>query len=143
MVDVFTPQERSRIMSMIRGKDTKPEKVVRSIVHRLGYRFRLYRRDLPGTPDLVLPRWRAVVFVHGCFWHMHSCKRGTSTPKKNAARWRLKREGNRKRDRRTVTALKRDGWRVVVIWECDLRRHRIQKVIDRLLAIREACMPLR
>ena len=121
MTDVFQPDERSRIMSLIQGKNTKPERIVRSIVHRLGYRFRLHRRDLPGTPDLVLPKLRSVIFVHGCFWHMHSCHKGRRTPVTNRKFWQEKRSANASRDRRAVRRLRRAGWRVLVVWECQLR----------------------
>src|SRR5258706_12941421 len=120
MADVFAAAERSRIMSLIRGKDTKPEKIVRSLAHRLGCRFRLCRRDLPGTPDLVFPKLRRIIFVHGCFWHMHSCRKGRSTPANNRAFWHRKRTGNTARDRRDVAKLRRAGWRVLTLWECQV-----------------------
>ena len=129
-------------MSAIRGKDTTPERIVRSVLHRLGFRFALHRADLPGKPDIVMPARRAVVFVHGCHWHMHGCKRGRSTPVTNAAFWRAKRESNRKRDRKNAGALRRAGWKVVVVWECELKPSKIGRVIERLLAIREADEPL-
>jgi len=105
-------------MAAIRGKDTAPERIVRSILHRLGCRFALHRADLAGKPDIVMPARRAIVFVHGCYWHMHTCKRGRSTPATNAAFWRAKRTMNRDRDRRTLAKLRRAGWRVLVVWEC-------------------------
>lgn len=108
-------------MAAIRGRDTGPERRVRSMVHALGYRFRLYRRDLPGTPDLVFPRLRAIVFVHGCFWHAHRCRAGRSDPKTNAAFWKAKRTRNRERDRAAARALRRRGWLVLTVWECELR----------------------
>jgi DNA mismatch endonuclease (patch repair protein) len=112
-----------------------PERTVRSVLHRLGFRFALHRADLPGKPDIVMPARRAVVFVHGCYWHMHGCKRGRSTPVTNAAFWRTKRESNRMRDRRNVKALRRAGWWVVVVWECELKPAKIGRVIERLHAI--------
>lgn len=108
-------------MAAIRGKDTKPELIVRSIAHRLGFRFRLHATDLPGKPDLVFRSRHAVVFVHGCYWHAHTCKRGRSTPATNAAFWRTKRSVNRARDRRARAALRRAGWRVLIVWECQTR----------------------
>ncbi len=120
MADPFTSENRSRIMGLIRDRDTKPERVVRGIAHRLGYRFRLNRRDLPGTPDLVFPRLRKVVFVHGCFWHRHSCRRGRSTPVNNARFWLRKLEGNAARDHRALAKLRRSGWAVLTLWECQL-----------------------
>ena len=120
MVDVHTKQQRSYNMSRIKGKDTKPEMVIRSLVHRLGYRFRLHRKDLPGKPDLVLPRHKKVIFVHGCYWHLHNCKYGRVAPKTNAIFWKDKREGNKERDRKNIAALKKLGWGVLVIWECQI-----------------------
>lgn len=118
MVDVHSPQQRSYNMSRIRGKDTRPEMIVRSLVHQMGFRFRLHRKDLPGKPDLVLPRHERVIFVHGCFWHMHRCRYGRVTPKTNAEFWQAKREGNVARDRRNRRKLKAAGWQVLTIWEC-------------------------
>jgi DNA mismatch endonuclease (patch repair protein) len=106
-------------MSAIRGKDTKPELVVRRIVHGFGFRFRLHRRDLPGVPDLVFPRWKKIIFVHGCYWHMHNCRWGCVTPKTNAAFWRAKRAGNVERDTRNSRNLKELGWKVLIVWECE------------------------
>lgn len=107
-------------MSRIRSADTKPEIAVRSLLHRMGYRFRLHRRDLPGTPDIVLPGRAAAIFVHGCFWHGHACKR-SKMPKSRQDYWVEKIEGNRRRDARKRRALKALGWRVVVVWECELK----------------------
>lgn len=108
-------------MSRIRGVDTKPEIVVRRVAHAMGYRFRLHSRNLPGRPDLVFARRRAVLFVHGCFWHMHDCPFGRVTPKTNADFWAAKREGNARRDRRVLQQLRKLGWRCSVIWECQTR----------------------
>ncbi len=120
--DVFTPQQRSSVMRAVKGNDTVPEMMVRRAVHAMGARFRLHRRDLPGAPDLVLARHRIVIFVHGCFWHGHDCARGARAPQHNAAYWRDKIARNRARDTRNVGALEAAGWRVIVVWECDLRR---------------------
>lgn len=134
MTDVLLPRQRSYCMSRIRGKNTKPEMVVRRMAHAMGYRFRLHRRDLPGTPDLVFPRLRAVVFVHGCFWHIHRCRFGRVEPKANRVFWRTKREGNRRRDRQRGGQLKRQGWRVLTIWECELREpDRVAQRLDSFL----------
>lgn len=108
-------------MSRIRGTNTKPELAVRSLLHRMGYRFRLHRKDLPGTPDIVLPGRGTVVFVHGCFWHGHACKR-TKMPKSRVEYWAGKIEANRRRDARKRRKLKALGWNVVIIWECELKR---------------------
>jgi len=121
MADVLTPEQRSRNMSSIRGKDTRPEKIVRSLLHRLGYRFRLHRRDLPGKPDLVFPSRRKVVFVHGCFWHMHNCRWGKVTPATNAEFWQTKRKGNCDRDRKVMKLLSAAGWKAFAVWECQTR----------------------
>ena len=118
MPDVLTPAQRRLCMSRIRSRDTKPELVVRSLVHRMGYRFRLHRKDLPGKPDLVFPKLCKVPFVHGCFWHMHRCRYGRVKPKTNARFWEEKRRGNVARDRRSRRALRRLGWDLLVIWEC-------------------------
>lgn len=118
MADVHTSRQRSYNMSRIRSRDTKPEMIVRSIVHQMGFRFRLHRKDLAGKPDLVLPRHHKVIFVHGCFWHMHRCRYGRVTPKTNADFWQTKRTGNVARDRRNLRSLRRDGWKVLVVWEC-------------------------
>ena len=118
----LSKKQRSYCMSQIKGKNTKPEVIVRQLVHGLGYRFRLHRKDLPGKPDLVLPRHRKIIFVHGCFWHKHTCKKGKSTPATNAEFWEKKRTGNRDRDRRNIRELKKMGWEVLVVWECWIKR---------------------
>lgn len=119
MMDRISKEHRSWNMSRIRGRDTKPEKVVRSMLHRMGYRFRLHRRDLPGRPDIVLPKYRTVIFVHGCFWHRHGGCLFAYTPKSRREFWQQKFRANRLRDRRSDAALTRLGWRVLVIWECE------------------------
>jgi DNA mismatch endonuclease, patch repair protein len=112
---------RSRNMAAIRGRDTSPELKVRSLLHRLGYRFRLHRRDLPGSPDIVLPKYRTLVFVHGCFWHRHPGCSHTTTPKTRADFWARKFEQNEERDHRQQRQLREMGWSVMVVWECELR----------------------
>lgn len=121
MADVHTREQRSRNMAAIRSKDTKPEMQVRRIAHGLGYRFRLHRRDLPGTPDLVFPRLRKIIEGRGCYWHMHDCKYGRVTPKTNAEFWQVKRCGNVERDRRNASELDALGWQMLVIWECETK----------------------
>ena len=118
--DIVTPEVRSRMMSGIRGKNTKPEITVRSALHRLGFRFRLHARDLPGKPDLVFRKHRAVIFVHGCFWHGHDCHL-FRWPATRPDFWRSKINGNIARDRDSRSALSDRGWRVAVVWECALR----------------------
>lgn len=107
-------------MRAVRSENTGPERTLRSLLHGLGFRFRLHRVDLPGKPDLVLPKWRACVFVHGCFWHGHDCARGSRVPKANRQYWLAKVERNRARDGRVRRDLKRLGWRVITIWECKI-----------------------
>ena len=118
MVDSLSRKHRSWNMSRIRSRDTGPELLVRSALHRAGYRFRLHSKDLPGRPDIVLPKYHTVVFVHGCFWHRHKGCRFAYSPKSRVAFWNNKFRGNIERDRRTSTALRKLGWRVVTVWEC-------------------------
>lgn len=119
-MDIVDRATRSRMMSGIRGSNTKPEVTVRSFLHRQGFRFRLHTRVLPGRPDIVLPRFRTAVFVHGCFWHRHRGCRFAYTPKSNLPFWQAKFDGNVERDRRKVRELRKLGWRVEVIWECQV-----------------------
>ena len=121
MTDTLTPEERSKRMSRIRSRDTKPELALRSALHRLGFRFRVNVRDLPGKPDIVLPKYRTVIFVHGCFWHRHEGCKIASTPKSNTAFWKEKFERNVARDRSAATKLAELGWKVIVAWECELK----------------------
>ncbi len=121
MVEKISPEIRSRMMSGIRCRDTQPEMTVRSYLHRSGFRFRLHRRGLPGKPDVVLPRWNAVVFVHGCFWHGHAGCRYFKLPKTREEFWATKIEANLRRDSLAVQRLLEMGWRVAVVWECALR----------------------
>ena len=122
MTDVVDPATRSRMMSGIRGKDTRPEVLVRKALHARGFRFRLHVKDLPGKPDIVLPKFRAVIFVHGCFWHGHDC-RYFKVPQTRTGFWLDKIGKNQERDRRQVEKLVQQGWRVLVIWECATREH--------------------
>jgi len=121
MADIVDKSTRSRLMSGIRSKNTQPELVVRSALHMTGCRFRLHRSDLPGRPDLVLPKYRVTVFVHGCFWHRHPGCRLTYMPKSRIAFWRRKFQENIQRDRKVMSALSKLGWRTIVIWECETR----------------------
>ncbi|RWM32604.1 MAG: DNA mismatch endonuclease Vsr [Mesorhizobium sp.] len=117
---MVTDPDRSRVMSLVKSRDTKPELVVRRLVHSMGYRFRLHRTDLPGKPDIVFPGRKAIVMVNGCFWHGHDCKRGARQPKANSEYWKAKVSRNVSRDARVVEALNLAGWRVLTVWECDL-----------------------
>ena len=134
MPDVFSKAKRSWIMSRVKGRDTKPEMVVRSVVHRMGFRFRLHRRDLPGNPDVVLPRYHEVIFVHGCFWHGHrGCPR-SKRPTTNEEFWSKKLDGNIKRDRRFRRVLRETGWKVLVVWECETRKpDKLLRKLERFL----------
>lgn len=131
MPDTFTPAERSRIMAAVKSRDTTPEMVVRRLVHGLGYRYRLHARDLPGTPDLVLPRHRKIINVCGCFWHLHGCPR-CRIPSSRRDYWVAKLERNAARDRRVNRVLRRAGWSVLVVWECQTRRKRLDSLEHRV-----------
>ena len=121
MADTLTPAQRSRCMAAIRSKNTGPEMLVRRLVHRLGYRYRLHVRGLPGTPDMVLPRHRKIIEVRGCFWHGHHCGAFT-LPATRRKFWKAKFERNLQRDRLNLRRLRRAGWRVLVLWECEVNR---------------------
>lgn len=116
----MTSEQRSRTMRAVKGHDTKPEIAVRRLLHRMGYRYRLHRKDLPGKPDIVFGPRRKVIFVHGCFWHGHSCKRGSRLPKTNAEYWKSKIARNVKRDSQQLDALAVLGWAGLTLWECEL-----------------------
>ena len=121
MSDTMTPAQRHDCMSHVRSRNTKPEKVVRDALWRKGYRYRLNDRRLPGTPDLVLPKYRAVIFINGCFWHGHDCARGARVPKNNRDYWVTKIARNVERDRKNHAALSALGWSVLILWECGIR----------------------
>lgn len=135
-MDTLTPKERSERMSRVRGRDTKPEMIVRRLAHAMGYRYRLHRRDLPGAPDLVFPSRRKVILVHGCFWHRHSdpsC-RLARLPKSKLDFWATKLENNRKRDEANLARLNDLGWDALIIWECQTRdREAVQARIGEFL----------
>ena len=123
MADVFAPQKRSEIMSKVHSSNTTPEVLIRKLLHSLGYRFRLHRRDLPGNPDIVLPKYETVIFVHGCFWHgCPTCKRAQKRPKSHAEYWEKKLNRTIERDRENISKLKQMGWRVLVVWECETKK---------------------
>jgi DNA mismatch endonuclease (patch repair protein) len=121
VTDVYSPQKRSAVMRRVKGRDTTPELTVRRALTALGARYRLHRADLPGKPDIVMPGRRLALFVHGCFWHGHDCARGARIPKQNRDYWLGKVARNRARDERSREALAVLGWRVEIIWECDLK----------------------
>ena len=121
MSDTVEREQRSRIMSRVGGKNTKPELHVRFLLHRMGFRFRLHRRDLPGRPDIVLPRHRKVIFVHGCFWHGHEGCRRSARPTSNVDFWNRKLDRNIERDRKAVDDLRSLGWKTLIVWECETK----------------------
>jgi DNA mismatch endonuclease (patch repair protein) len=133
-MDNLNPSDRSYRMSLIRAKDTRPEMVVRQMAHRLGYRFRLHDSSLPGRPDLVFPRLGKIIFVHGCFWHRHPGCRLARLPKSKLDFWVPKLNGNRVRDLGNIEKLRRDGWRIKIVWECQTQRlQQLQKTLERFL----------
>jgi DNA mismatch endonuclease, patch repair protein len=143
-MDSVGPERRSEIMGLVLAKNTRPEIAVRKLLHKLGYRFRLHRKDLPGNPDIVLARWRTAVFIHGCFWHRHEGCPNTRTPKSKIDFWTSKFDENIRRDRSVRERLEALGWRVLVIWECELKdpaalAERIRRFFESL----GRCVPLR
>jgi len=141
-MDRISRAERSAMMSRIRSKNTKPERAVRSCIHRLGFRFRLHDRSLPGAPDIVLPRFRAVIQVHGCFWHRHRGCRFAYNPKSRTEFWAEKFRSNVKRDRKDVASIRRLGWRVLTVWECQTKDlARVDKRVLRFLGSRKRISP--
>lgn len=121
MADNLTKEQRKRNMTAIKSRHTKPEMIVRSLLHRLGFRFRLHYQKLPGKPDIVLPKHKKIILVHGCFWHMHDCKRGNVTPKTNIEYWQNKRFRNVERDKENLSLYKSSGWKTLTIWECEVK----------------------
>ena len=131
-MDVHTQEQRRRNMSAIKGKDTKPEMTVRRLVHRLGYRYALHRKDLPGSPDLVFVSRRKIIFVHSCYWHMHNCRLGQVVTATRTEFWQGKRQANVRRDSMSELALARKGWDILVVWECETKAPAL--LADRLTA---------
>jgi DNA mismatch endonuclease (patch repair protein) len=133
--DVFTPEQRSAVMRKVPAKNSSAEIAVRRLLTGMGLRYRLHRKDLPGSPDVAIPGRRLAVFVHGCFWHGHDCRRGARAPKANAGYWSAKIARNRARDAASVSALEQMGWRAVTVWECELKdetalRARLKAVLE-------------
>jgi DNA mismatch endonuclease (patch repair protein) len=124
---------RSRTMRAVKGKNTKPEWIIRKLLHATGYRYRLYAKELPGKPDLVFPSRRKVIFVHGCFWHGHTCARGDRQPKTNAEYWSAKVSRNRERDVQHLAALRAGGWQTHVVWECQIEKPGLLARLKRFL----------
>lgn len=136
MADVHEPETRSYNMSQISGKDTKPEMIVRKFLHANGFRYRLHVKDLPGKPDLVLPKYNSVIFVHGCFWHAHDGCKYFKIPQTRTEWWKEKLYGNKERDEKHISQLEELGWNAIVIWECELkpkkREERLKKLVNQL-----------
>lgn len=142
MTDVMDRETRSRVMARIRGRDTKPELLLRRSLHAMGFRFRLNQRRLPGSPDIVLAKWRTAIFVHGCFWHRHQGCRKATTPSTNVNFWAAKFEANLARDQRALDALTSLGWRTAVVWECALNTSSAPSTISTLVDfIKEGTIP--
>jgi DNA mismatch endonuclease (patch repair protein) len=140
MTDVLTKEQRSYNMSRIKSRDTGPEMIVRSMVHGMGYRYTLHSKNLPGTPDLIFKTRKRIIFVHGCFYHMHDCPNGRATPKTNIEFWETKRRANVTRDRRNLAALEKDGWRILFVWECmtkTKKREELKAMIAEFLSEQE------
>ncbi len=134
-MDVFSREKRSQIMSRVSGKNSKPEIAVRSLLHHLGFRFRIHRKDLPGTPDITLPKYKKVIFVHGCFWHGHKDCSRSKRPSTNEKFWREKLDKNIARDKATVKALKELGWDELTVWTCEVND--VNKLNTKLLSFLE------
>jgi DNA mismatch endonuclease (patch repair protein) len=133
--DHLTPRERSELMSRINSTETEPEQLTRSLLHRAGYRFRKNVSDLPGTPDVVLPKYDTVIFVHGCYWHRHDCRKGRSMPSTNTEFWKEKFERNVERDAENEKDLQELGWQVLTVWECDLNDNPVEAVEELMVKL--------
>ena len=137
MADVHEPETRSYNMSQIQATDTKPEMIVRKYLHSKGFRYRLHVKDLPGKPDLVLPKYKTVIFVHGCFWHVHEGCEYFKLPQTNTEFWKEKLYGNKSRDQKHIQELEDIGWIVIVVWECELKPNKMNKTLIRLVEVLE------
>jgi len=134
MVDVFSQKKRSEIMKKIGPKNSAPERYIRSLVHRMGYRFRLHRKDLPGKPDMVFPKYRKVIFVHGCFWHGHKGCKKSKLPETNTTFWKEKISKNIKRDYSNYNDLKSLGWDYLVLWQCQIKKKKIEYLEKKIVS---------
>jgi len=132
-MDIWSKQKRSEVMSRIRGKNTKPEMILRSQLFRLGFRFRVHQKHLPGKPDIVLPKYQTAIFVHGCFWHYHSDCREGIIPSTNSKFWKEKLQRNISKDEANIKELRKDKWKVYVVWECEIEKH-LEKTMKKLIA---------
>jgi DNA mismatch endonuclease (patch repair protein) len=133
MADKISRDQRSRVMASIHSFNTTPEMLVRSLLHQMGFRFRVHRKDLPGRPDICLPKFRKVIFVHGCFWHGHTCVHGSRRPASNREYWDDKLDRNICRDADAVRALRKQGWTTLIVWECQLKSPKIRERLKRFL----------
>ena len=133
MADVHSKEIRSKNMAAIKGKNTKPEMVVRKFLHGNGFRYKLHDKSLPGKPDIVLPKYKTVIFVHGCFWHGHKDCKYFVVPKTKTEWWLNKINGNIVNDTKVFKALRKDGWKIITIWECDLKTTKVEKTLNALL----------
>ncbi|TSA53834.1 MAG: DNA mismatch endonuclease Vsr [Planctomycetaceae bacterium] len=136
MTDIFDKKKRSEIMSKISGKNTKPELIIRKALFAEGYRYRLHRKDLPGNPDMVFPSKKKVIFINGCFWHGHNCKKA-ALPTTHREFWEKKLSGNKERDKRNLVKLKAMGWKNLVIWQCQIKKSTLETQIDKIKAFLE------
>jgi DNA mismatch endonuclease (patch repair protein) len=136
MADKFNKAQRSSIMAKVKGENTTPEIIVRKLLFSMGYRYRLHRKDLPGKPDIVLPKYKLVIFVHGCFWHgCPVCKHAQIRPKDNSDYWNRKLDKNKERDKKNEKELKNLGWDVVIIWECETKKKKLNNLTDKISSI--------
>ena len=133
MADVHNKETRSYNMSQIKGKNTKPEMLVRKFLHAQGFRYKLHDKTLPGKPDLVLPKYKTVIFIHGCFWHGHKGCKYYVVPKTRTDWWLQKINGNIANDEKAVKALKKDGWKIITIWECELKRDKLENTLKKVI----------
>ena len=131
-MDIWSKQKRSEVMSRIRGKNTKPEMILRSELFRQGFRFRVHQKGLPGKPDIVLPKYETAIFVHGCFWHCHKDCREGRIPSTNSKFWKEKLQRNISKDEANIKALQKEKWKVFVIWECEIEKH-LDKTVNNLI----------
>ncbi len=138
MPDNLTPEQRKYCMSRVRGRDTKPELIVRKMLHALGYRYRLNVASLPGKPDIVFPKRGKAIFIHGCYWHRHRCQKGRMAVRTNVDFWEAKLRGNASRDARVIRVLRNQGWKVAVVWECQTQPRHRRRLVERLVRFLES-----
>jgi len=132
-MDIWTKEKRSDVMSKIGSKNTKPELILRSALFKKGFRFRVHRKDLPGKPDIVLPKYQTVIFVHGCFWHYHKDCREGRIPSTNTNFWKTKLFKNVEKDERNVKVLQEMGWKVIIVWECEIEKH-LGEILEKIIS---------